>query len=194
MFDDLLPLSKEFQEDYLDQMSVSKLQADELSAGTVKTPVHSLASNPRYRNVTELFDQQCSELLEPALEQERQRLLGRIERASNGWLTAGKKAASSYQAAEGTVNVIITASRLMAAISKMMLFDLNSSFNSTDIYSCWMRGKKLDAFRYVQRQYPNAKFLAIGDGNQECDASSELGIPFIRITKLKDIQGVLKRV
>jgi len=91
MFDDLLPLSKEFQEDYLDQMSVSKLQADELSAGTVKTPVHSLASNSRYRNVTELFGQPCSELLEPALEQERQRLLGRIERASNGWLTAGKK-------------------------------------------------------------------------------------------------------
>jgi len=195
IFDQLLPLSKEFQEDYLDQLQVSSLQADELSAGTARTPVHTLASNSRYHNVIELFDQRCSDLLHGSdLEKERQKLLRRIEQTSKGWLSAGKQAAAAFHAHEGTVNVVITASRVMAAVSKMLLFDLNSSFDSSNIYSCWMRGKKLDAFRHVQRMYPHAKFMAVGDGNQERDAAQELGIPFVRIANLKDIQGVVNRV
>lgn len=42
---------------------------------------------------------------------------------------------------KGTLNVIVTASKLMAAVAKMMMFELAHCVDPHHIYSCWCEGR-----------------------------------------------------
>lgn len=193
LFEQWRELSKEFQEAQFERAGVKDLQGDELQ-GHAPKPVHTLTSSPKYKHVIELLQRPSGDFCPPSFEKARKQLVQHTEKLSKGWLSAGNRAVDRDQTQEGTVNVIVTASRLIAAVTKLFLCGLNTHFQPEHIYSCWMRGTKTDAFKFVQRAFPRVELVAVGDGPQERDAAEALGIEFHRISNLADIQRVAKRL
>lgn len=88
--------------------------------------------------------------------------------------------------------MIVTASKLMAATTKLMLFHLSKYIDAQNIYSCWMEGSKLDVFRMFKTKYPTARLMAIGDGKQEAQAAKDLRIPFVAISAAQGAESAVK--
>ena len=108
-------------------------------------------------------------------------LLEDTDGRSEGWLRAGRAALKAGTQGAGSVNVIVTASKLMAAVAKLMMFGLSEHVDGGHIYSCWMEGTKQDVFDLFKSTHKRAKFMAIGDGKHEEKAAKTLKFPFFKI-------------
>jgi len=193
-------LSKDFQEDSLGGAYVKNGQADGV-VGSDNDPLHSLKStmanpglNLAYQDMLAQFGKPLSRVASSALGRRQQDLFRRLDRDTDGWLTEGQAILGMTHGQEGTLNVILTASRLQAAVGKLMLFGLNQSVHGECIYSCWMRGSKRDAFRALTTKYSGAYFVAIGDGKQEKEAAEALRVPFFHIKDLADLRKTRGRL
>lgn len=121
-----------------------------------------------------------------------QALLEATERISDGWLAAGKEALAAAARVKGSVNVIVTASKLLAAVTKLKMFGLAQHIDGLHIYSCWMEGSKQQVFELFKKRHRRARFMAIGDGKAEEQASSTLKIPFHKINAQKGTKAAVR--
>jgi len=102
---------------------------------------------------------------------------------SQGWTSAARDVFKAAGEAEGSRNLVLTASKLLSALAKLILFSLNKHVSPYDVVSVWMEGKKKNYMSEVKARYPHAEILVIGDGREEREAARELKLPFYEITK-----------
>jgi len=201
LWDEWFSLSKAFQEESLFGSRVGKAQSEGVVDGAKAEPLHSLDSltgnasiDDAYGTIHDKFANKTDRQVPASLEKKRKALYSRLDKATGGWLTEGRETLRLCQQKEGVLNVLVTASRLMAAVSKLILFELNESIGPDQIFSCWMRGTKKDAFRKLQTKYSGARFVAVGDGKQEKQASEELKIPFFHVKDMKTLHLARKNL
>ena len=107
-----------------------------------------------------------------------------MDDASQGWTVAAREAFKAAAEVPGTRNVVLTSSKLLSALGKLILFSLNRHVAPHDVCSVWMEGRKKDHLAELQASYPpGVDFLVIGDGKEEHAAALELGMPFFEITR-----------
>lgn len=183
-------LSKQFQEECLHGSLVKEAQSEGAVSGTeVLYSLMSAAPNGAVANAyVDIQNKFAAGAIPSSMSIKQGRLYKRLDKETGGWLTTGKETLGMCHQQEGTLNVLVTASRLQAAVGKLMLFGLNDCIHADCIYSCWMRGTKKDAFRKLTAKYSSARFVAVGDGKQEKQASEELKIPFFQIRNLADLK------
>jgi len=195
--DNWLTFSKEWQNTKLFGEELKQSQIDALDAGM--DPNHHLASFNslqasdvaenlqaaliRYPEIKELYERYGRNQELPSADLVR--LLEETDAMSDGWLTAGQEALRAATKVEGSVNVIVTASKLMAAVAKLMMFGLHEQVDAGHVYSCWMEGTKQDVFDLFQKKHRKAKFMAIGDGKHEEAAAKALKMGFVKINAQK---------
>ena len=93
----------------------------------------------------------------------------------------------------GNKCVIVTAARLLPALSKLYMFRTNKFVDPKDVYST-RGGMKIDAFRAIMKnhRFKGWNFCAIGDGKEEMLTSMLLRIPFFKIEGTKDLDECTK--
>ena len=100
------------------------------------------------------------------------------DEASQGWTTAAREAFKAAAEGPAAVNVVVSASKLLPTLAKLMLFSLNRHVAAHDVYSVWMEGSRLEALRELQGRFPRAELLLVGDGDREREAAHEAGVGF----------------
>jgi len=196
-FDEWFQLSKDWQQEHLFGDELKSSQLDALSEGMSAN--HTLASFEGMSNPPECLQaavQHYPEVLERYKEEqvgtERLReMLEETDRLSEGWLAAGKEALEASTNVPGSINVIVTASKIMAAVAKLMMFKMNRMVDGRHIYSVWCEGSKQECFQHFKQMHPKAKFLAIGDGKKEEAAAKALKIEFVKINAQKGAKAAV---
>jgi eyes absent homolog 1 len=157
-----------------------------------------------------LFSISCGDLLGPKREQWLQ-ARAEIEVLTDRWATSVAACLSMIAQRENCVNVLVTTTQLVPALSKVLLFDLGGVFPIENIYSATKTGKielhklfqtfilKLVLFvtgkescfeRIVTRFGRKSTYVVIGDAQDEEKAAKNLNFPFWRINSHKDIKAL----
>ena len=110
-------------------------------------------------------------------------------------------------AAAGGVNALVTASHLVAALAKLLLYDLDRHFPAERVFSA-VTASKTDVFtRVIQRHlvehghagtarsysFGNSQLPAgvaievVGDGSEEEAAAQRLGLRFVKVEKAQHL-------
>ena len=62
-------------------------------------------------------------------------LCGELDVGTDGWTAQGREVFKTAAELPGAINVVVTASKLLAAVAKLMVFNLNAHVDATQIYS-----------------------------------------------------------
>jgi hypothetical protein len=71
---------------------------------------------------------------------------------------------------DNVIHIVVTSGNLIASIAKLIIYKLNDFVGIDHIYSSRVIGKRA-CFHKIKEQYKGAKFLVIGDGVEEEEAS-----------------------
>jgi len=113
-------------------------------------------------------------------------LYSEIDKFTTGWLGRGKNLLKLAMEKKEVLNVLITSGQLVPTIAKMIAYRLNDIIPIQNIYSSSTVGKHW-CLNKIKSQYKNAKFIVIGDGNEERDMSILENIPFYKISDSCDL-------
>ncbi|KNC75201.1 hypothetical protein SARC_12269 [Sphaeroforma arctica JP610] len=98
-----------------------------------------------------------------------------IDQLSGNWMTLADLILSTTTARKNSVNVMVTSSQLIPAMSKVMLYSLTNHFAADSIYASRVVGKE-ECFRKIKARYGNAAvYHVIGDSAEEMVAGKKLG-------------------
>lgn len=128
----------------------------------------------------------------------RETLVAAIDAFSTGWLQEARHvlelltSSSSKRAGDvqyENVNLLVTNTQLAPALCKCLIYELDAFFPIESVYSS-SKVRKQHCFEQILRAHAgdNVEFVAIGDGAEEEHVSRALGIQFLRIHSLADLQ------
>uniref|UniRef100_A0A673J8Q6 Eyes absent homolog n=1 Tax=Sinocyclocheilus rhinocerous TaxID=307959 RepID=A0A673J8Q6_9TELE len=83
------------------------------------------------------------------------------------WLTQALKALALINSRANCVNVMVTTTQLIPALSKVLLYGLGGAFPIENIYSATKTGKESCFERVTQRFGRRAVYVVVGDGVEE---------------------------
>jgi len=114
-------------------------------------------------------------------------LRGDIESQTDGWLALANKCLQLIEARSDCVNVIVTQTQLVAALTKILLFGLGPLFPVENVYSATKIGKDACFERIMQKFGRKSTYVVIGDGKDEEVAARQMNFPFWRINSHNDL-------
>lgn len=113
-----------------------------------------------------------------------------LETHTDSWLTLAMKCLSTILNRHDCVNVIVTQTQLVAALTKVLLFGLGPVFEVENIYSAAKIGKEACFDRIVQRFGRKSTYVVLGDGSDEEMAAKTMNFPFWRINSHNDLAAL----
>ncbi|CAF1035503.1 unnamed protein product [Didymodactylos carnosus] len=161
----------------------------------------------RYRKIKDLYNSfrnNVQSLLGQQKYEELIQLRLEVEALTGSWLTLALKALTIIKERKNCVNVLVTTTQLVPALSKVILYGLSEVFDIENIYSATKIGMrnifcyvihtvKLIIFKMIGKESCferiNTRFgrkptyVVIGDGRDEELAAKQLSWPFWRISQ-----------
>ncbi|KAK0177580.1 hypothetical protein PV328_001618 [Microctonus aethiopoides] len=146
----------------------------------------------RYRKIKEIYcnyRNNVGGLLGVKREQWLQ-LRSEIEMLTDNWLTLAVKCLSLISKRSHCINILVTTTHLVPALSKVLLFGLGGLFPIENIYSATKIGKESCFGRVVAKFGRRCTYVVIGDGTDEENAARAHNFPFWRINSHSDTQAL----
>ncbi|MBN3306277.1 EYA2 protein, partial [Amia calva] len=106
------------------------------------------------------------------------------------WLTHALKALALISSRPNCVNVLVTTTQLIPALSKVLLYGLGTAFPIENIYSATKTGKESCFERVAQRFGRRAVYVVIGDGVEEETGAKKRNMPFWRVSCRADLEAL----
>uniref|UniRef100_A0AAZ3SR72 Eyes absent homolog n=1 Tax=Oncorhynchus tshawytscha TaxID=74940 RepID=A0AAZ3SR72_ONCTS len=147
----------------------------------------------RYRRVKEIyntFKNNVGGLLGSPKREEWLQLRREMEVLTDLWLTQALKALALINSRPNCVNVLVTTTQLIPALSKVLLYGLGSAFPIENIYSATKTGKESCFERVAQRFGRRAVYVVIGDGVEEESVAKKKNMPFWRVSCRPDLEAL----
>ncbi|XP_073527375.1 protein phosphatase EYA4 isoform X7 [Phyllobates terribilis] len=144
----------------------------------------------RYRRVKELYNtykNNVGGLFGPAKREAWLQLRADLEVLTDSWLSNALKSLSLISTRSNSVNVLVTTTQLIPALSKILLYSLGGVFPIENIYSATKIGKESCFERIIQRFGRKVVYVVIGDGVEEEQAAKKNNMPFWRISSHSDL-------
>ncbi|XP_069829821.1 eyes absent homolog 4 isoform X8 [Dendropsophus ebraccatus] len=144
----------------------------------------------RYRRVKELYNtykNNVGGLFGPAKREAWLQLRADLEVLTDSWLSNALKSLSLISTRSNSVNVLVTTTQLIPALSKVLLYSLGGVFPIENIYSATKIGKESCFERIIQRFGRKVVYVVIGDGVEEEQAAKKNNMPFWRISSHSDL-------
>ena len=111
-------------------------------------------------------------------------------------MSAGREALRLCGSTKGVrvVNVLVTASQLIPAYAKLLVYRLSGFFPPQFVYSA-SHTPKLECFKIIMKKFRTTsdlpvEFVVIGDGREEQEASCKLKLKFISVKKVSDLHNI----
>ncbi|XP_057341418.1 eyes absent homolog 4 isoform X1 [Microplitis mediator] len=146
----------------------------------------------RYRKIKETYSN-CRNNVGGLLGAKREQWLqlrSEIELLTDNWLTSAVKCLSLISKRSHCVNILVTTTQLVPALSKVLLFGLGGLFPIENIYSATKIGKESCFGRVVAKFGRRCTYVVIGDGSDEETAARAHNFPFWRINSHSDTQAL----
>ncbi|CAJ0925514.1 unnamed protein product [Ranitomeya imitator] len=116
----------------------------------------------------------CAEgLFGPAKREAWLQLRADLEVLTDSWLSNALKSLSLISTRSNSVNVLVTTTQLIPALSKVLLYSLGGVFPIENIYSATKIGKESCFERIIQRFGRKVVYVVIGDGVEEEQAAKK---------------------
>ncbi|KAM8914346.1 eyes absent homolog 2 isoform 1-T4 [Spinachia spinachia] len=147
----------------------------------------------RYRRVKEIYNtykNNVGGLLGTPKREEWLQLRREMEVLTDLWLTQALKALALINSRPNCVNVLVTTTQLIPALSKVLLYGLGSAFPIENIYSATKTGKESCFERVSQRFGRRAVYVVIGDGAEEESVAKKKNMPFWRVSCRADLEAL----
>uniref|UniRef100_A0AAX7VW31 Eyes absent homolog n=1 Tax=Astatotilapia calliptera TaxID=8154 RepID=A0AAX7VW31_ASTCA len=147
----------------------------------------------RYRRVKEIYNtykNNVGGLLGSPKREEWLQLRREMEVLTDLWLTQALKALALINSRPNCVNVLVTTTQLIPALSKVLLYGLGSAFPIENIYSATKTGKESCFERVSQRFGRRAVYVVIGDGAEEETVAKKKNMPFWRVSCRADLEAL----
>ncbi|XP_047202397.1 eyes absent homolog 2 isoform X4 [Girardinichthys multiradiatus] len=147
----------------------------------------------RYRRVKEIYNtykNNVGGLLGSPKREEWLQLRREMEVLTDLWLTQALKALALINSRPNCVNVLVTTTQLIPALSKVLLYGLGSAFPIENIYSATKTGKESCFERVSQRFGRRAVYVVIGDGAEEETVAKKKNMPFWRVSCRPDLEAL----
>ncbi|XP_028303047.1 eyes absent homolog 2 isoform X2 [Gouania willdenowi] len=147
----------------------------------------------RYRRVKEIYNtykNNVGGLLGSPKREEWLQLRREMEVLTDLWLTHALKALALINSRLNCVNVLVTTTQLIPALSKVLLYGLGSAFPIENIYSATKTGKESCFERISQRFGRRAVYVVIGDGAEEETVAKKKNMPFWRVSCRADLEAL----
>ncbi|XP_067314891.1 eyes absent homolog 2 isoform X5 [Pseudorasbora parva] len=147
----------------------------------------------RYRRVKEIYNtykNNVGGLLGSPKREEWLQLRREMEVLTDLWLTQALKALALINSRLNCVNVMVTTTQLIPALSKVLLYGLGGAFPIENIYSATKTGKESCFERVTQRFGRRAVYVVVGDGVEEETVAKKKNMPFWRVTCRADLEAL----
>ncbi|XP_055070028.2 eyes absent homolog 2 [Misgurnus anguillicaudatus] len=147
----------------------------------------------RYRRVKEIYNtykNNVGGLLGSPKREEWLQLRREMEVLTDLWLTQALKALALINSRPNCVNVMVTTTQLIPALSKVLLYGLGAAFPIENIYSATKTGKESCFERVTQRFGRRAVYVVVGDGVEEETVAKKKNMPFWRVTCRADLEAL----
>ncbi|XP_067904943.1 eyes absent homolog 2-like isoform X1 [Heterodontus francisci] len=147
----------------------------------------------RYRRVKEMYNtykNNVGGLIGTPKREGWLQLRADMEALTDLWLTHALKALSLINSRSNCVNILVTTTQLIPALSKVLLYGLGTVFPIENIYSATKTGKESCFERIVQRFGRKAVYIVVGDGVEEEQAAKKNNMPFWRISCHADLEAL----
>ncbi|KAJ8259557.1 hypothetical protein GJAV_G00170810 [Gymnothorax javanicus] len=106
------------------------------------------------------------------------------------WLTQALRALALINSRPNCVNVLVTTTQLIPALSKVLLYGLGAAFPIENIYSATKTGKESCFERVTQRFGRRAVYVVVGDGVEEESVAKKKNMPFWRVSCRPDLEAL----
>jgi len=110
-----------------------------------------------------------------------------LETSTDQWLNLALKCLQLIQGRPDCVNVIVTQTQLVAALTKILLFGLGPLFPVENVYSATKIGKEACFERIMSKFGRKSTYVVVGDGKDEEVAAKTMNFPFWRISAHSDL-------
>ncbi|XP_036387165.1 eyes absent homolog 2 isoform X2 [Megalops cyprinoides] len=147
----------------------------------------------RYRRVKEMYNtykNNVGGLLGSPKREEWLQLRREMEVLTDLWLTQAVKALALINSRPNCVNVLVTTTQLIPALSKVLLYGLGTAFPIENIYSATKTGKESCFERVTQRFGRRAVYVVVGDGVEEETVAKKKNMPFWRVSCRADLEAL----
>ncbi|XP_063990697.1 eyes absent homolog 4 isoform X2 [Diachasmimorpha longicaudata] len=147
----------------------------------------------RYRKIKEIYcnyKNNVGGLLGAAKREQWLQLRAEIELVTDNWLTSTIKCLSLISKRSHCVNILVTTTKLVPALSKVLLFGIGGLFPIENIYSASKIGKESCFGRVVAKFGRKCTYVVIGDSSDEETAARAHNFPFWRINSHSDTQAL----
>ncbi|XP_061893479.1 eyes absent homolog 2 [Entelurus aequoreus] len=147
----------------------------------------------RYRRVKEIYNtykNNVGGLLGSPKREEWLQLRREMEVLTDLWLTQALKALALISTRPNCVNVLVTTTQLIPALSKVLLYGLGAAFPIENIYSATKIGKESCFERISQRFGRRAVYVVVGDGAEEEAVAKKKTMPFWRVSCRADLEAL----
>ncbi|XP_071997605.1 protein phosphatase EYA4 isoform X10 [Engystomops pustulosus] len=144
----------------------------------------------RYRRVKELYNtykNNVGGLFGPAKREAWLQLRADLEVLTDSWLSNALKSLSLISTRSNSVNVLVTTTQLIPALSKVLLYSLGGVFPIENIYSATKIGKEHCFQRIMSRFGSHVTYVVVGDSQDEEHAAYQNNMPFWRISSHSDL-------
>ncbi|KAL7644359.1 UNVERIFIED_CONTAM: hypothetical protein RMT77_005186 [Armadillidium vulgare] len=149
----------------------------------------------RYRKIKEIYNayrNNAGGLLDPESREKWLRLRQDIETLTDSWLTEAMKCLQFINSRPNCVNVLVTTTQLVPALSKLLLHGLGPIFPIENVYSATKVGKESCFERISSRFGRKPVYVVVGDGQDEIAAAKQMDFPFWRIRAHQDFVNLYK--
>ncbi|KAJ8358624.1 hypothetical protein SKAU_G00151490 [Synaphobranchus kaupii] len=147
----------------------------------------------RYRRVKEIYNtykNNVGGLLGSPKREEWLQLRREMEVVTDLWLTQALRALALINSRPNCVNVLVTTTQLIPALSKVLLYGLGVAFPIENIYSATKTGKESCFERVAQRFGRRAVYVVVGDGVEEEAVAKKKNMPFWRVSCRPDLEAL----
>jgi eyes absent homolog 1 len=147
----------------------------------------------RYRRIKEIYNSyrnNVSDLLGPQKTEQWSQLRNDIEIFTDNWLSMSQQSLSIIKSRPNTVNVLVTTTQLVPALSKLLLYGLGDLFDIENVYSATKIGKESCFERIASRYGRKCTYVVIGDRQEEETSAKQMNWPFWRISEHRDLAAL----
>ncbi|XP_076276395.1 eya transcriptional coactivator and phosphatase 2 isoform X1 [Lasioglossum baleicum] len=147
----------------------------------------------RYRKIKEIYSNYRNNvggLLGAAKQEQWLQLRSEIEVLTDNWLASAVRCLSLINKRSHCINILVTNTQLVPALSKVLLFGIGGIFPIENIYSATKIGKESCFGRVIARFGRRCTYVVIGDDSDEETAARAHNFPFWRINSHSDTQAL----
>lgn len=144
----------------------------------------------RFRKIKENYNtyrNNVGGLLGPGKRDDWMTLRADLETHTDGWLALALKCLQLIETRSDCVNVIVTQTQLVAALTKILLYGLGPVFPVENVYSATKIGKDACFERIMSKFGRKSTYVVVGDGKDEEVAAKQMNFPFWRISAHSDL-------